>query len=297
MQAQKYSLTLCMKSMVPFSLNIKGKLRVFDTPAVMGVVNVTPDSFHGGSRVADMAGLAGKVARFVAEGADMIDIGAVSTRPGASEVAEEEEIARLEPAVRMAREVAPEAIISVDTFRASVARKAVEQWGADMVNDISGGNIDPEMFDTVASLSVPYVLCHSRGNMSDMMEFTDYEMVTRDVLAEIGDRLQQLALLGVNDVIVDPGFGFSKTLAQNYQLLADLEVFSLLHRPILAGFSRKSMVTKVLGCDASEALNGTTVLNTLALDRGVSILRVHDPKAAREAVKIHQKLTECQLSE
>lgn len=283
--------------MTPFSLNIKGNLHTFDTPVVMGILNTTPDSFYAESRVSGDAEVAIRALRLVADGADIIDIGSVSTRPGAVEVSEADEIARLEPAVRIVRQAVPEAIISVDTFRSAVARKAVEEWGADMINDISGGNIDPEMFDTVADLAVPYVLGHSRGTVTDMMEYTDYEMVTRDVLAELGDRVQQLALLGVCDVIIDPGFGFSKTLEQNYQLLSDLKLFSLFHRPVLAGLSRKSMVTKVLGNSPEEALNGTTVLNTLALDRGASILRVHDPRAAREAIKLYTQLSSCQVSE
>ena len=283
--------------MTPFSLNIKGNLHTFDSPVVMGILNTTPDSFYAESRVSGDAEIAIRALRLVADGADIIDIGSVSTRPGAAEVSEADEIARLEPAVRIVRQAVPEAIISVDTFRSAVARKAVEEWGADMINDISGGNIDPEMFDTVADLAVPYVLGHSRGTVTDMMEYTDYEMVTRDVLAELGDRVQQLALLGVCDVIIDPGFGFSKTLEQNYQLLSDLKLFSLFHRPVLAGLSRKSMVTKVLGNSPEKALNGTTVLNTLALDRGASILRVHDPRAAREAIKLYTQLSSCQVSE
>lgn len=283
--------------MTPFSLNIKGKLIEFDRPAVMAILNVTPDSFFAASRIFDDEDIAEKAMRMVADGADIIDIGAYSTRPGAMPVAEEEELKRLEAVVPLVRKAVPEAILSVDTFRSSVARRAVELWGADMINDISGGNIDPEMFDTVAQLGVPYVLTHSRGNADDMMEYTDYEMVTRDVLSEIGDRVQQLALLGVNDVIIDPGFGFSKTLEQNYQLLHDLNLFELFHRPILVGFSRKSMITKVLGISPEEALNGTTVLNTLALDRGASILRVHDPRLAVEAVKLYQKTALCQVLE
>lgn len=179
-----------------FSLNIHGSLREFDSPAVMGILNATPDSFYAGSRAKTEAEIAARAALLAAEGADFIDVGAFSTRPGASEVSEEEECARLEKAVRITRAVAPSAIISVDTFRASVARKAVEEWGADVINDVSGGNLDPEMFDTVAELKVPYILMHMRGSVTDMMEYTDYEMVTRDVLSELGDRLQQLALLG-----------------------------------------------------------------------------------------------------
>ena len=186
--------------------------------------------------------------------------------------------------------------LSVDTFRAEVARVAVEELGVDIVNDVSGGNLDPDMFDTVAQLGVPYILGHMRGEPDNMMEFTQYDDVTADVLSELGDRLQQLALLGVNDVIIDPCFGFSKTLDQNYQLLSQLRVFELFHRPLLVGVSRKSMITRVLDVPASEALNGTTVLNTLALDRGASILRVHDVLPAVQAVKIYEKLKSSTLN-
>lgn len=283
--------------MKPFSLNIKGTLREFDRPAIMGVVNATPDSFYDASRTMAAAEAAARAAKLHAAGASMIDVGGCSTRPGAKPVGEQEELDRLAEVLPAVRRAVPDAIVSVDTFRARVARIAVDELGADMVNDVSGGNIDPDMHDTVAELGVPYVLTHSRGDVSDMMEYTDYEMVTRDVLAELGDRLQQLALLGVADVIVDPGFGFSKTTEQNYQLLADLEVFGLLHRPVLVGMSRKSMITNVLGIAADEALCATTALNTMALERGAAILRVHDPAQAQQAILIYQKLQSCHRSE
>ena len=274
--------------MTPFTLNIKGKLHEYTRPLVMGILNATPDSFYAGSRAQSEAAIAARAARLAADGADIIDIGAFSTRPGASEVSTDDECRRLCNAVRIVRSTVGEAMpLSVDTFRASVARAAVEDCGADIINDVSGGNLDPDMFDTVAALRVPYILMHMRGTVADMMEYTNYEDVTRDVLSELGDRLQQLALLGVNDVIVDPGFGFSKTLEQNYRLLHDLKLFGLLHRPILVGVSRKSMITRLLGIGADDALNGTTVINTLALDRGASILRVHDVAAARQAVDIY----------
>lgn len=276
--------------MTPFTLNIKGNLREYTRPLVMGILNATPDSFYAGSRAQSDADIAARAARLAAEGADIIDIGAFSTRPGAAEVSADVEMERLCNAVRIVRAVVGESLpLSVDTFRASVARSAVEDCGADIINDVSGGNLDPDMFDTVAALRVPYILMHMRGTVADMMEYTNYEDVTRDVLSELGDRLQQLALMGVNDVIVDPGFGlsFSKTLEQNYRLLHDLRLFGLLHRPLLVGVSRKSMITKLLGVTADDALNGTTVVNTLALDRGAAILRVHDVAAARQAVDIY----------
>jgi dihydropteroate synthase len=176
----------------------------------------------------------------------------------------------------------------VDTFRADVARKAITEWGADIINDVSGGDIDPDMFDTVAELNVPYVLMHMRGTPADMQDHTDYVDVTADVLAELGEKVQRLAMMGVSDIIIDPGFGFSKTLVQNYELMNKLDAFNLFHRPVLVGISRKSMATKLLKISTDDALNATTALNVLALDRGAAILRVHDVEAARQAVAIYQ---------
>lgn len=272
-------------------------MHIFDSPVVMGIINATPDSFFAPSRVSKEDDFAQRAKELISDGASIIDIGAFSTRPNANEITENEELARLELAVRAVRKAVPDAIISVDTFRASVARKAVEEWGADIINDISGGNIDPEMFPTVAELNVPYILCHSRGSVNEMMQLTDYESFTRDVLYEIAERVNRLSLLGVNDIIIDPGFGFSKTLNQNYQLLGELYLFKIFNRPILVGYSRKSMITKVLGCSTEVALASTVALNTLALDRGASILRVHDPKPASDAIKIYSKLQSCLLSE
>lgn len=272
--------------MTEFSLNIKGSLLQYSRPAVMGILNATPDSFYSGSRAQTRADIAARAEKLVTEGADFIDIGAFSTRPGASQVSEAVESERLEMAVRITRDIAPRTPISVDTFRASVARKAVELWGADIINDVSGGNLDADMFDTVADLRVPYILMHMRGGMADMMQHTAYGNVTADVISELSERVERLALLGVSDVIIDPGFGFSKTLEQNYELLRNLKLLEVFNRPVLVGISRKSMVTRLLGVSADEALNGTTVLNTLALERGASILRVHDVRAAKEAVEI-----------
>lgn len=273
--------------MTKFSLNIKGSLLQYSRPAVMGILNATPDSFYSGSRVQTQAEIAARAEKLVTEGADFIDIGAFSTRPGASQVSEAVESERLEMAVRITRDIAPRTPISVDTFRASVARKAVELWGADIINDVSGGNLDADMFDTVADLRVPYILMHMRGGVADMMQHTAYGNVTADVISELSERVERLALLGVSDVIIDPGFGFSKTLEQNYELLRNLKLLEVFNRPVLVGISRKSMVTRLLGVSADEALNGTTVLNTLALERGASILRVHDVRAAKEAVEIY----------
>lgn len=277
-----------------FTLNLHGKLIEYTRPAVMGIINVTPDSFFDGSRCADVSEISARASRMAAESADFIDIGAYSTRPGASVVGIDEEIARLRMAIPAIKCAAPEIPLSVDTFRAEVARISVEELGADIVNDVSGGNLDPAMFDTVAELGVPYILGHSRGDIADMMEYTQYEDVTADVLSELGDRVQQLALLGVNDVIIDPCFGFSKTLDQNYELLANLKLFELFHRPILVGISRKSMVSRPLDITAQEALPGTIALNTLALERGASILRVHDVLPNVQTVRIYEKLKSIQ---
>lgn len=275
--------------MKPFSLNIGGTLREFTRTAVMGILNLTDDSFYAASRVGSEGELAARAARMAAEGADFIDLGAYSTRPGAAEVPAELEAERLLRAIPVVRQAAPGALISVDTFRADVARRAIGA-GAHIINDVAGGNLDPDMYRTVAELHVPYILGHMRGTPADMQEYTTYEDVARDVLSELGDRYQQLALLGVADIIIDPCFGFSKTLEQNYDLLAHLELLGLFHCPVLVGFSRKSMITRLLGTDAGHALNGTTVLNTLALDRGAAILRVHDVAPAVEAVRIYSQL-------
>lgn len=283
--------------MKDFSLNIRGHLYQFSTPIVAGIINVTPDSFYGASRISNNEEVAERVRRFEAEGAKIVDIGACSTRPGGVPVSEEEEMARLQGVFQAAREAAPSLLFSIDTFRSSVARIAVEEWGVDIINDVSGGNADEDMFDTVARLKVPYVLGHSRGLPGQMHEFTDYEDVTCDVLSELGDRLQQLSLLGVCDVIIDPGFGFSKTIEQNFRLLHDLSLFQLLHRPVMVGFSRKSMITETLQISKEDAKCATNVLGAMSLERGAAILRVHDVKEAVETVKLYQKVALCPPSE
>lgn len=276
----------------PFSLNIGGRLVDYTRPAVMGIVNVTPDSFYAGSRTTDAEAVERRVAAMLGEGVDIIDVGAYSSRPGAADVSPDEESERLARGLEAVRRVAPEAVVSVDTFRASVARKAVSDFGPLIINDISGGALDDGMFETVAELGVPYIMMHMRGTPADMQQHCDYDSLASDILAELGERLGRLTLMGVSDIIVDPGFGFSKTLAQNYELLASLPLFALFHRPLLVGLSRKSMATRLLGIDTADALNATTVLNTLALDRGASILRVHDVAAARQAVDIFTATTD-----
>ena len=273
--------------MKPFSLNIRGRLIDFARPAVMAIINATPDSFYAASRSETADQIAEAARRAVDEGADMIDLGAYSSRPGADDVSAAVELDRLAHGLEAVRKVAPSIPVSIDTFRAEIAKRCVSEFGADIVNDISGGDMDHEMFDTVASLNVPYVLMHMRGTPASMQTLTEYPAgVTAGVIAELAPKLERLELLGVNDVIIDPGFGFAKTLEQNYRLLRDLEAFEMLGRPVLVGMSRKSMATRLLNITSEEALNATTVLNTVAIQHGAAILRVHDVKAAREAVDI-----------
>lgn len=270
-----------------FSLNLHGRLYVADRPQVMGILNITPDSFYSGSRTMRDREIAARIISMVEEGADMIDIGAYSSRPGAADVPLEEEIDRLRLGMRLLRDIAPEIPVSVDTFRAGVARVAVEELGADIVNDISGGDLDPEMWPTVAALGVPYILMHMRGTPSTMQQFVDYGDVTADVINDLSRKLRGLRLSGVADVIVDPGFGFSKTIDQNFEMMRNLRAFTLaLDAPLLVGISRKSMIYKTFDTDPAETLNGTTVLNTIAISRGASILRVHDVKQCVEAVRL-----------
>lgn len=269
-----------------YSLNLHGKLVTIDRPWVMGIINITPDSFYSGSRVMDEQSLVGQVKQMLADGADVLDVGACSTRPGSQSVDAQGEMDRLQWALAIIRREAPETILSVDTYRAAVARRCVEEWGVDIINDISGGTIDEAMFATVADLRVPYVLMHMRGTPETMSRLTDYDNVTADVLEWMARRIDELRQMGVADVIADPGFGFAKTLEQNYQLLARLEAFHALNAPLLVGVSRKRMIYTPLDCIADEALNGTTVINTMALLQGAHILRVHDVKAAVEAVKL-----------
>ena len=260
----------------------------------MGILNVTPDSFYEGSRAMSADDIKRRVEKMVNDGADMLDVGAYSSRPGAADVSPEEEISRLEVGLRALREVAGDDIpVSVDTFRADVAREAVGSMGGDIVNDIAGGTLDDRMFATVAELGSPYILMHMRGTPSTMQSLCDYSAcggdVTAGVISELSGKLASLRQLGVSDVIVDPGFGFSKTLEQNYELMRNMPLISeAFNAPLLVGISRKTMIYKVLGITAAEALNGTTALNTIALLQGASILRVHDVKEARQALTIVQ---------
>lgn len=276
--------------MTPFTLNLRGRLAEYSRPVVMGVLNVTPDSFYSGSRAQTHADITKRARQLVADGADMLDIGAYSSRPGADDVSADEELRRLEAGLSAVREaVGYDIPVSVDTFRADVARRAVE-WGADIINDISGGLLDEDMFETVADLHVPYILMHMRGTPATMQTMTDYTDVVADVIGELSHKLSRLEELGVADVIIDPGFGFAKTLDQNYRLLSHLDAFAILGRPVLAGMSRKSMLTRLLGIDATEALVPTAIVGALALERGAAILRVHDPREAAQAIAIVEKL-------
>lgn len=270
---------------LPFTLNIKGSIRLIERPQIMGIVNATPDSFFPGSRTLSRESIIERTRAMIDQGADMIDIGAYSSRPGAADVSETEELRRLETALEAIRSVNPDIPVSVDTFRANVARTAISSLGADIVNDISGGSLDADMLETVASLKCPYILMHMRGTPSTMQTLTDYDDVTADVIKEHSTILGRLEALGVSDIIVDPGFGFAKTVEQNYELMRNLETMeNLLGLPLLVGISRKSMLTRPLGIKPDEALNATTVMNVIALSKGASILRVHDVKEARQAL-------------
>ena len=276
----------------PFSLNIKGDLRTYTRPQVMGIVNVTPDSFFEGSRTMDEDAIAVRVSKLITEGADFLDIGAYSSRPGATDISVEEEIERLRVGMRVLRSISDSIPVSVDTFRAEVARIAVEEFGADIINDISGGDGDTDMASTVAELGVPYILMHMRGTPATMQTMTEYTDVTAEVLSNLSVKLRKLHLLGIADIIVDPGFGFSKTIEQNFELMRNLNTFSILGVPILVGISRKSMITKTLGISSTDALAPTVALDTIALTKGASFIRVHDVLPAVQSVKLFELTTD-----
>lgn len=267
-------------TMLPFSLKLRDRIVEFGRPQIMGIINVTPDSFYAGSRTGDSVSVARRVEKMIEDGADWIDIGAYSSRPGALEVTAEEEIRRLRLGMEALRKVNSDIFVSVDTFRAEVAGMAVKELGADMINDISGGSLDPDMFAVVAEAEAPYVLMHMRGTPSSMQTMTDYTDVTADVLADLRVKLSRLRAMGVADVVVDPGFGFAKTMEQNYTLMRELEMFGLLDCPVLVGVSRKSMIYRLTEKTPDESLFGTVALNALALERGAAFLRVHDVAAA-----------------
>lgn len=272
-----------MQSLHPMTINVNGKLLDLSEPKVMGILNVTPDSFYAQSRMQSEKDIASRVERILEEGADIVDVGGCSTRPGSEPASLEEEVQRVEWALSVVRRVAPHAIVSVDTFRAEVARRCYEQYGIEMLNDISGGEADRDMFSTVADLNIPYVLTHS----SDLSSSSE---PVRDMLRQLGAKVAQLHELGVKDVVVDPGFGFGKTLPQNYAIFRQLEVLHVLECALLVGISRKSMIYRVLENTPETALNGTTVLHTIALEKGTHILRVHDVKECVEVIKLLKTL-------
>ena len=273
------------------TLNVRGKILSLDKPVVMGILNLTPDSFYDGGVYFTEKEALKRAEQILAEGGTIIDMGAYSSRPGAINISTEEELKRLIPALKAIVKEFPDAVVSADTFRAAVAEQAIEE-GAAIINDISGGGLDDRMFETVARLQVPYILMHMRGNPQTMTKLTDYEDVLKEVLHYFSEKVYALHLLGVKDIIIDPGFGFSKTKEQSFSLLKELNYFKLLNLPILAGVSRKSMIYKTLNTSATEALNGTTALNTVSLLKAANILRVHDVKEAVEAVKLIKLITD-----
>lgn len=272
------------------TLNLRGRLLELREPQIMGILNVTPDSFYSDSRTPDEAHITDRVRQMMDEGADMIDIGGYSSRPGADDVTPEEEMDRLRRGLRIVRELYPEVPVSVDTFRADVARMCIEEEGADIINDISGGMMDRQMFRTVARLGVPYILMHMQGTPDTMQVAPHYDNLRREVMLYFAERIDRLCQMGAKDIIVDPGFGFGKTLEHNYELMNHLEDFAVFNLPLLVGISRKSMIYKLTGGTPQTSLNGTTVLNTISLVKGAHILRVHDVKAAAEAKQIYMAM-------
>lgn len=277
----------------PFStnktLNVNGRLIDLSLPRVMGVLNVTPDSFFDGGRYQSETAIVEQVGKMLREGADFIDVGGYSSRPGAADISEEEETKRAVDAIGLIVRQFPGTIISIDTFRSGVARAAMEA-GASMINDIGGGNLDEKMFGTAADLKVPYILMHMKGDPRTMSRQTQYTHLLKELIDHFHTKVRALEEAGVKDIIIDPGFGFSKTLSQNFSVLRNLEKLTIVGRPILVGLSRKSMIWKTLGIQPDRALNGTSVLNTIALLKGVSILRVHDVGAAKECIKLFTSL-------
>ena len=282
-----------MKGLLPYTINVGGKLMDLSELQVMGILNVTPDSFYSASRKNTDQEIAGRVQTILAEGGSMIDIGAYSSRPGADDVSAEEEMNRLRGGLKILRDIAPDAVVSVDTFRADVAKMCVEEYGVQIINDISGGELDEHMFSTVAELGVPYILMHMKGDPQTMQNGPHYDDLLAEMLRYFGTKVQQLHELGVKDIILDPGFGFAKTLEHNYELMNRMQDLQVLELPMLVGVSRKSMIYRLLGTSPEKALNGTSVLNTLALLKGASILRVHDVKEAVEVVQIVKKMLVC----
>lgn len=273
------------------SINCKGKLLTFDRPKIMGILNITPNSFYDGGKHNEVSSALNQMEKLLLEGTDIIDIGAYSTQPKASFVSEEEELNRMISFVKEAVKQFPEAILSIDTFRSEVAKQALTE-GAHIINDVSGGKLDDKMFETVGEFQAPYILMHMKGTPQTMQQFTDYKDVVKEMMYYFSEQIQLAKQAGIKDVIVDPGFGFSKTLDQNYEVLSKLELFQLLEVPVLSALSRKSMIYRFFDYSPQEALNGTTVLNTISLIKGAQLLRVHDVKEAVECVKLYLKTYE-----
>jgi len=267
------------------TINCLGKLIDLTSPKVMGILNVTPNSFYDGGKHSDEKSVLFQVEKMLTEGATFIDIGAYSSKPSSEFVSELEEIERLVPAIQLILKYFPDTLISVDTFRAKVAKAAMEN-GACIINDISAGSLDTEMMETVARLQVPYIMMHMKGNPQTMQSLANYENITKEILFYFSEKVAQARSLGINDLLIDPGFGFAKTKDQNFEVMNNLELFQMLELPILVGVSRKSMIYKTLETSADFALNGTTVMNTIALQKGANILRVHDVKEAMETIKL-----------
>jgi dihydropteroate synthase len=270
------------------TINCKGQLIDLSTPKIMGILNVTPNSFYDGGKFTLSENGLSQVGKMLEEGATFIDIGAYSSKPNAEFVSEEEELSRILPVVQSVLKQFPDALLSIDTFRSEIAAVCIEN-GAAIINDISAGNLDEKMMDVVAKYKVPYIMMHMRGTPQTMQSHTNYENIVKEIVFYFSEKVSKARSLGINDLIIDPGFGFAKTLEQNYEVLQNLELFQMLDLPILAGISRKSMVYKPIGVTANEALNGTTVLNTIALSKGANILRVHDVKEAVECVKLFER--------
>lgn len=273
-------------------VNVKGRLLDLATPQVMGILNVTPDSFYSGSRMQTEEEIAARARQIIDEGASIIDIGAYSSRPNAEHISAEEEMNRLRTGLDIINRNHPDAIVSVDTFRANVAEQCVRDYGVAIINDISAGEMDEQMFQTVATLGVPYIMMHMQGTPQNMQKEPRYENLIKEVFLYFARKVQQLRDLGAKDIILDPGFGFGKSLEHNYELMAHLEEFRVFELPLLVGVSRKSMIYKFLGGTPQDSLNGTTVLDTVALMKGANILRVHDVREAVESVRIIEKLKE-----
>lgn len=271
------------------TINIKGNLINFSIPKIMGILNVTPDSFFDGGRYDSSDKVLKQVEKMIISGADIIDVGGYSSRPGAKNISISEELKRVIPTIKLIKEKFPKTLISIDTFRSEVASESIIS-GGDIINDISGGNLDTQMFKTVAKLKTPYILMHMRGNPSNMMSNTDYYDVTKEICKYFSKMIEKAKNEGINDIIIDPGFGFSKTTDQNYELLSNLDFLNQFQRPLLVGISRKSMIYKILNTTPEKALNGSSVLHTISLLKGASILRTHDVKEAAECVKIVSQL-------